>query len=330
MPDLAQNLSLRRDISDLRARLDLAAEEVSTGLRQDPVQAAGGDPARLFAIERGQAETERRAEAVDLAQGRVSITQEALGTLQDLAGEIGLDLSAALERGDLTAARLQVQGAEGAFQDAVNTLNKSYAGRSLFAGAETRGAALAPAEDILADVAAIVAAAPDAASAIADIESYFGPGGGFETTRYIGSTADAPQVSLEGGVVLDAGPRADDPALRTLLRGLATAAVAADPAYAGPIDSAPALFAAAASDAIQAREDVVNLSSQLGLSEQRLEEAEARISARRFALDRAWNDAFARDPYEASSEFQALELQLQSTFAVTARLSSLSLSNFLR
>ncbi|MEM6438338.1 MAG: flagellin [Pseudomonadota bacterium] len=330
LPDLAQNQALRRDISDLRARLDVAGEEVASGLRSDPTRAAGGDPARLFAIERGQAEAERRAEAVVVAQGRVSTIQQALGGLQDLADELGLELSAALGRGDLVAARLHAQGAEGALQDAVNTLNKSYAGRSLFAGAETRAAAVAPAEDILADVEAIVSAAPDVATALADIDAYFGPGGGFETVRYLGAAADGPQVSLDGGAVLPPGPRADDAAFRDLLKGLATAAVAADPAYAGPLDGAPDLLGAAASNAIQAREDVVFLRSELGLSEQRLEQAATRLSARRFALDRAWNDAFVRDPYEAASEFQALEAQLQSTFAVTARLASLSLSTFLR
>ena len=330
LPDLAQNLALRRDISDLRARLDVAGEEVASGLRSDPFRASGGDPARLFAIERGQAEAERRAEAVVVAQGRIATTQEALGGLQGRADELGLELSATLGRGDLVAARLHAQGAEGALQDAVSTLNKSYAGRSLFAGAETRAAALAPAEDILADVVALVSAAPDVATALADIDAYFGPGGGFETLRYIGAAEDGPQVSLDGGAVLPAGPTADDAALRKLLKGLATAAAAAAPAYAGPIDGAPELLDAAASDAIQAREDVVVLRSEVGLSEQRLEEAAARLSARRFALDRAWNDAFVRDPYEAAREFTALESQLQSTFAVTARLASLSLSTFLR
>ncbi|MEO1687330.1 MAG: hypothetical protein AAFU61_05455, partial [Pseudomonadota bacterium] len=89
LPDFAQNIALRREISDLRQRLDLAGEEVATGLHRDPVRASGGDPARLFAIERGQAETERRANGVSLAQGRVLIVQEALGGVQALADEIG-------------------------------------------------------------------------------------------------------------------------------------------------------------------------------------------------------------------------------------------------
>ena len=37
-----------------------------------------------------------------------------------------------------------------------------------------------------------------------------------------------------------------------------------------------------------------------------------------------------RDPFEAATEFAALEAQLQSIFTITARLSSLSLTGFLR
>jgi len=330
LPDFAQNIALRRDISDLRQRLDVSGKEVSTGLRSDPVRASGGDPARLFAIERGQAETLRRAESVTLAQGRVAIVQDALGGLQALADEIGVELSASVARGDFISARLHAAGAEGAFEDAVSILNKSYAGRSVFAGAETRSAALAPAEDILADVEAIMAAAPDAATAIADVQAYFAPGGGFETTRYLGGTEDAPLVTVDGGETLGIAPRADDPALRNLLEGLALAAVTRDPAFAGPPGSEPELYEAAADRMVLAREDIVTLRSEIGLDEQRLEEARTRIEARRFALDTAWNAAFVRDPYEAASEFQALEQQLQSTYTVAARLSRLSISAFLR
>ena len=68
----------------------------------------------------------------------------------------------------------------------------------------------------------------------------------------------------------------------------------------------------------------------LGLSEQRLEEASVRISARRDALDIAWNDATSRDPFDAATEFQAVEQQLERVFAVTARMSRLTLLDFLR
>ena len=48
------------------------------------------------------------------------------------------------------------------------------------------------------------------------------------------------------------------------------------------------------------------------------------------ALDIAWNDATSRDPFDAATEFQAVEQQLERVFAVTARMSRLTLLDFLR
>ena len=75
---------------------------------------------------------------------------------------------------------------------------------------------------------------------------------------------------------------------------------------------------------------MIDVQARLGVAEERIEIASVRVEAERSTLERALNDIVARDPYEAAAEFQALQIQLETVFGVTARLSSLSLNNFLR
>ncbi|MGM0584818.1 MAG: flagellin [Pseudomonadota bacterium] len=331
LPDLAAHLRLQRDAGHLRMELERAGRELSSGKLQDPLRTPGADPARLYAIESAQARARREADGVVVAQGRLDAAQTVLGGLEGLADELGVDLQAAIARGDMTSARLHAAGAEDAFRAAVAGLNTRFGGRTLFAGAAVDGPAMAPAEDILDDVRALVNGAADADDAVAQVEAYFkAPGGGFETNAYAGSTDDAPLATVDGSDAVEISRRADDPEIRMLLKGLALAAAATDAGYSGPADAVPGILEEAAAVTVASREAIVDSRARLGLSEARLQEAGERLTARSSALDLAWNRATTRDPYEAATEFQALEQQLQRVFAVTSRMAQLNLTDFLR
>lgn len=330
LSDLAAGIAQRRAISDVRARLETSGEELASGRKRDLFAASGRDPSRLFAIEREQALAATNAEGLSIAAGRLTAVQASLGKMQSLAGTLGVELEASVARGDLPSARIQAAGAEEGLRNVVQALNGAFAGRSLFAGAAVDGPALAPADAILAEVGALLAAAPDAAAGIAAVDAWFAdPVAGY-SAAYLGAVADAPEAGLGDGATAQIAVRADADEVRTLVKGLALAAATVSPAYAGPPDAVADLLAAAAGASLQARDDVVSLRAGLGLIEGRVEEASAAVAGRRNALDLAWNAATQRDPYEAAAEFQALEQQLEMTFAVTARLSRLSLNDFLR
>ena len=64
--------------------------------------------------------------------------------------------------------------------------------------------------------------------------------------------------------------------------------------------------------------------------EARVEDAAARLSARGTALEIARNDMSAADPYETATKLQNVQLQLETHYTLTARLSRLSLTEYLR
>lgn len=331
-PDLLLANRVSRGLSQVNRDLARASVELATGRREDPVAATGGDPARLFALDRDIASAETRRLTLGLAQGRSETAQAALTRIGDAAGAVGVDVAAAAARGDLPGAERAGNGARSAFETVVSALNARFGDRSLFAGAGVSGPATASADVILAEVAARVAPAADAAAALAAVDDYFFTDpAGFSSVGYLGSTSDAPAVELNDGERLGYAPRADDDAIRAALAALAKAVIATESAAPSLTQQDRlAVFAAAGDDGLAARDGVIGLQAALGQAEQRIEEASVRTEAEKVVLEKARAAILGRDPFEAASEFTALETQLQTLFAVTSRLSSLSLTNFLR
>lgn len=330
LPDLAATTDRLARLGNMRARLETAAQELTTGLQADLFVASGGDPARLAAIERGQRRTDADIDAFALAESRVVATQAALARVEEVSAAVGAPLLAATKLGDVAGARTYAAEARGAFEDAVGRLNAGVAGRSLFAGAAVDGAALAPASDILADLRADVAGAADGADLARRVADWFDdPFGGFAASAWRGE-GQAPVARLGDGVETPISIRADAPETRAALAALALAAIAGEPGMVPNAASEVEALGVAAERAISARDGLVRVRADIGLAEARIEEAAIAARARRAALDAAWNDVTLRDPYEAATRFQELETGLQTAFAVAARLARLDFAAYLR
>lgn len=328
LPDLLTAGRLSQGLSDVNRDLARVAEELSSGLRTDLVDAAGGDPTRLYAIERDLALNANHQNLIELASDRAGVTQLALKRVQEASETVGVPLVAAVSRNDVRSAETIGNEAKSAFDAAVSALNSRVGDRTLFSGAATTSQALASSADILSDISARVASATDAASLIAAVDDYFSDPAGFATTGYIGSTVDAPEAEIYEGERLTFAVRADDEAIVASLTALALGVVASESLLG--TDARMAVFDEAGQRGVLATEGVITLRSEVGVAEARLEDADARTEAKRLVLEQGLAAIKARDPFEAATEFSALETQLQTMFSVTARLSSLSLNNFLR
>jgi len=328
LSDLASTLRLQDQNRSLRAALETAGQEMTTGQVADVRKATGGDLTPVFAIDAAMQRLEVRGQGLALASARADAAQLALGTAQDAAGDLALDLEAAVSRGDPVSTRSLQAGAASVLETVVNALNTSFGGRSLMAGAAHDGPALASASQIVEAVSALIAAAPDSGAARLAVDAYFDtPGGGFETDIFLGSPTDAAGVEIDDGSRVDYLPRADASALRDMMKGLAM--IAAAPAAVDEADRSQ-LTGGGARVLMAAGEDVTRMRAALGSAQEMISNATDAAEAERNALGRSRNDLVGVDQYEAASRFAELEGQLQSLYTVTARLSGLSLMNFLR
>ncbi len=331
LSDLTYHQVRARQVEETRARMETAGQELTTGQHEDIRAALRGDLNKLFSIDRELAMTAQRRSGLNIAQGKAAVIQDRLTLLQDISNDTGINLQIAVERGDFVSASTYASDARHRLSQVVSALNTTYQSKSLFSGAAEDRAALENADEIMDDINAIVAGSASAADAITAIDDYFfSVGGGFETDIYVGATEDAPGVPTSETATSVISFRADDPAIREVLRGLALASAVAEGGFAGDLAQQAEMLTEAGNSMHNAKEGVIQLGAALGMAENQIANALTTADDDIQALQIARNDIVGVDPYEAASRFTALEGQLSSMYTVTARLSALNLTNFLR
>jgi flagellar hook-associated protein 3 FlgL len=328
--DLSQSFQLRRDNARLKEDLQRLTAELSTGRIADLRAAAGGDLRPLGSFERSISLLASFRASNREAALFSEVVQSALGDVQ--AGAETLSATALLARTSAVPAQLDAVGREAVqqFESAVARLNQQAAGRSLFAGLATDGPALRPATEILDAIELAVAGATTVADVGTALDTWFGPGGGFETFAYTGSPDPLRAFRVSPGESVDLPVTALAPAVRETLRGIAMAALLDRGVLAGDVAQRAALAGASGEALIAGRDRLVALRGGVGDAEAAIERARVRNESEGAAAERARAAIVEADPFQAATELQALQGQLETLYAITARLSGLSLTNFLR
>lgn len=329
--DLARLQALQKQAFATRNRLDVAAREMTSNLKASRFDATGGNLTRLHALERALDRNAVFSQTISLTELRLEIMQESLGQILGPAEDLAIDISETVGKGDYATALLHAGTARRNFAATVGLLNTQVAGQSLFAGTATDSAALAPADAILADLDALAAGAPDAATAIAAIDAYFArPAGAFYASGYIGATDDLTPVQIGEGQRVDYGMRADNDKLVAMLRAQAMAAVVDGGAFPGNQAEQMAMMAESGARMLAAKEGILDLRAGVGSLQETVERAKAQRVSERDTLDLARTRIVVTDPLEAASAYQALQIQLEAIYTVTSRLANLRFANFMR
>jgi flagellar hook-associated protein 3 FlgL len=328
--DLSQSFQLRRDNARIKVDLQRLTSELSTGRTSDLRAATRGDMRPLAALERSitlmSAYETSGAEAALFTE----VAQATLARLEDGAGT--LSGAALLARTSAVPSQLDAVGREAAqqFEAAVARLNTQAAGRSVFAGLATDGPALRPGAEILDALELAIAGATTAADVETALDTWFGPGGDYETVAYLGSPDALRPVRVAEGELVDLPVTALDPALRDTLRGMALGALLDRGALAGNMAERAQLAGASGEDLLAAKDRLVALRAGVGDAEAAIDRARTRSASERAAAELARATIVESDPFRAASDLQVVQGQLETLYAVTARLSRLSLTEYLR
>lgn len=329
--DLASAFQLSRFTAQRRAGLDRLSQELATGIKADLGAAVAGDFGPFAGIERNL----RRLEALDTSNtetaGFFSAAQIALESTQEITQDAASALLTAAGARDATLIGTAAQDARQKFSSVVSRLNTQFAGRAIFAGTATDSAALAPAEDMLAQIAAATAGLTDTASVVAAVETWFDdPGGGFETFAYRGALNNLGAMTTAAGESVTMPLRADDRALRDLLKGYALAALVDLGILSASIEDRADLIEQAATGLLAAGDDLSRLRATIGAGEARIEDARARNAAETAAYELLRGDIVNADPYETATRLQETYSQIETLYTITARLAALRFSDYMR
>lgn len=327
--DLARQLVLRRQNADVRAELDRLTTEISTGRRSDLAGSLSGDFTVLAAVERDLADLAAFKTATSELEARAAAMQTSLGNVQSITEEFFPQLLAAPGIGQETYARNLAEEARVRLASVVAGLNVSFGDRTLFAGAATTGPALADSDSMLAALEAVVVGETDPAGVELAVAAWFAPGGAFDAIGYLGpndSIAQQPVSSVQGlGIAITA----EDGRIREILTGLALATLADRPPVVGDLRQQNALAARAGEALLRAQTGLSTMRGEVGAVQAELESVISRNGAEETALRVTRGNLADADVFDAATQLEAVQGQLELLYAITARSAEITLTRYL-
>lgn len=323
--DLAQTQVLRRHTTSAKSDLDHLTAEVATGKAADPGTHLRGDFTALSAIDSTLARLAAFGSVTADLSLRAEAQQRALAHIDEAATGAGAALVTAAYGATAGTSAAGVQARQ-ALDVALSALNLRLGDRALFAGADSGGPAILDAADVMDAVQTTLAGATDAPAVLSAVDAWFAAPDGF-AAAYLGDEAASP-LTIAAGESAGLDITAKDPALRDTIKALVLGSLLADPGF-GTAATRAALAQTAGESLAGLATDRATLAGRLGSTQQRIDEAASRNSAEASALGLARNDLLAVDPYDTATRLQETETRLEMIYALTARLSRLSLLEYL-
>ena len=328
---LALPFQMQRKGVHLRHAMAKHSLEMTTGQVEAPQRHLRGDLGELAVIESRLT----RIKSYDLVIGQnetlFETAQTALGRLADLGSLLSNQVLTAVlaDSGDQSYASVG-DSAQVALSDMVSVLSTSVAGRTLFSGAAVDRAPLVSADEILSAVSDSVAGLTTASDILDALEAFFfNPGGPFETLIYQGAGA-SPGGAIDDFETGPTLPTASDPAIRRHLMAAALGALLNDQTLVLARSETRALANNTMELAESNGEALTALRAGIGFGQGLLEQRSQRLSYEKDALVMARDRLVGVDPFESASLLEETRHRLEALYAVTARVSRLSLLEYLR
>lgn len=329
--DLVQSMQLQRDTARVKGQLNRLTQEMASGKVASLNTSLKGQFGTLAGLSRDVVLNEATLRANASAARFATIQQTALGTVQEVLSTAGPNILDAAWSGNDVQRAVTTATATEQLEQVIAALNVRTENKAVFAGAALDGPALADAETMLADLELGLAGVTDPAVAIARVTDWFDlPGGGFETLGYRGASTPMSEVSIGSGETARLEMTAADPSLRDTLRGLAMASLMDRGLFEGDRAAQDAFLRDAGQVLANAADAVTTRRAGLGFVEARIETARVRTEAEMTGLELARATLVETDPYETALRLQEAQVQLETIYAVTARVANLSLAQVLR
>lgn len=327
--DLAQVHLTRHQGSALRQRMTQLTQELASGQSADVARHLRGSLTELGSIAHQMTVQNSYRSAAREAGIFTAAMQIALDQVQSRATDLGASAALAATTTGPAAVSATANEARGALDAMLAALNTDVAGRPVFGGTEVSDLPLGSGAALLDAARLAVSGAADVTALGAALDTFFGPGGGFETAIYRGSSDDPAPYRLGNGASVQLSLRGDDPALRGALRDTVMAALADDAALGFGTSSRMEMIRQAGTGLLTGSDSIAAIRAHLGHAEARIEQAATRIGAELSALEMTRATLTAVDPFETAHELERAQFQLETIYTLTARSARLNLVNFL-
>ena len=326
--DLTQTKVFNHRSANLKDSIQNLSTEVTTGLTAATTERVKGDYTALSGIEASLTQLSSFKLVTSETSAIANHMQLALNNISDSGSALSSGLLAAASSTSPTRINTLGVDADQRLQSALAALNTKFGTQSLFAGTMSDHPAVADADTMMAALGTAISGAVSAADIESAVNGWFNDPSGYESIVYQGGAAqDAIDIGPDQKAQIDV--TAKDPAIASMLKGLALASLLHRGVLAGDDASRADLAKRAGESLASALAPFVELTARLGTTEATVVNAGIRNDAEKSALETARLGLQSVDPYEAATKLQAAQSQLEALYAVTARLSRLSLVNYL-
>ena len=327
--DMAQSFMLRRQSVALKSDLQRLSTEMATGRVADTAARVSGDLGPVSGIDASLARLKGYGAVTAEAGLFAGSMQTALGVVDDLSSALSRTLLAASSSSSQSLVDATGRDSRSRLETALSALNTRVGDRSVFGGVATNGPATAPAETIMLALDTAILGATTVQDIETAVTDWFNAPTGFSALGYTGGAALAP-VNIAPGEEANLDITATDPAIRATLKGLAMAALLDRGVLAGQPAARQDLAKRAGLSLLESQSERTFLAARLGAAEAQIDAAASRNAAETTSLQIARSDITAADPFETASRLQETQQQLEKIYAITARITRLSLMDYLR
>lgn len=328
--DMSRHFITMRNSGEIKSDLARLGEELSSGKRSDIVSSLGGDTRQLLGINHSIGVVDQYLQSTTETSMMLDNMQLALARV----GEALANASETILRINPQSQPIQIDHATDVakitFSDIISTINGSYSGGSNFGGRKVDGPALASAEDILSSITAALAGTTTISGMEQNIDDWFDdPSGGFASMGYLGDNAAYLTKPIGAEQRIEIGVRADSTSLKEILKATAIAAVL--PSISGSFSTSDqgAILQRAGERMLTSSSDAVQMQTQIGYLQETVASSQARLTSEKASLGIAYNSLTSADPFETATRLQAVQLQLETHYTVSSRLSRLSLLEYI-
>ncbi|WP_264211871.1 flagellin [Leisingera thetidis] len=327
--DMAQHLFLRSRNTELQNNITTLSEEFATGKSANLVERLGGDFTYLADLENNL----NRIESYMVANGEVQLfattTQGSLEKVQNQVQAMRNDILTLSPAMDVGNAEQFGSQAKQRMSSAINLLNTSVGGRTIFAGTATDTKPLNDSGTLMSAILTEVSGLTTSNDIIQAVKDWFDDPAGFDTVMYKGSATSLQPVTVGEGEQVTLGIRADDDNVKHALQSYVITALADEPSLGLAEDVQIDLVLQASSELSESEDRLIQLQADVGFIEGQLEAVNTRNEASKTSLSIVKNNLVSADPYETYTRLQEAQTQLEGLYTVTARSSQLSLLNYI-
>lgn len=333
--------ALQSAVSTGQLALLRAQIEYSTGRKHDVGLSLGVSVSTNLSLRSQISAYDNLLAIYGVASAKAQLTQSGLDQLKDIANSFLSTLAGA--RTAQNGQRLAADAAMTAYEAIWQVLGTTYDGQAIFSGINSGSPALARFSGSLGEAATEAAFVayfgfpPDSPAAMSitpsQLQTFLASNflQEFEdpnwNANWSGASSVNPMTSLEDGARINLSSTANSQPIRDLVRTVVSVLGYSQ----GQLNSTTfgELVDSAMSGASEAVLGIANEQSRIGIGQEELNRSTQRIASKSDLLKARVQESEGVDQYEAAMRMNQLMTQLEASYAITAKISKLTLANYL-